>query len=191
MPRKSRPKKAEIRKFNPAQFVYIKHAFRAEICNRLVGWAEYKGLGPATFVDGSHRDNVSVYFQKRNGELPEDLTELFPRIEDLAQKIAPFFNIRVWPSKMEEIQIARYLPGDYYGEHVDHDSGLQNLEHDRKLSLFCSLTPNGQFTVDGEEWGVGLGDAIIFPSWVEHAAPVQQHGSRYSFVAWIPGPSWT
>ena len=28
------------------------------------------------------------------------------------------FGIEVWPKKLESIQVARYLPGDNYGNHV-------------------------------------------------------------------------
>ena len=100
------------------------------------------------------------------------------------------FDVEVYPKKLEFFQVARYLPGDHYGSHIDHDSSLDNLEYDRKLSFFCSMTEGGQLSIEGGHVNVGMGDAIVFPSTMHHEAPIQQVGTRYSFVAWIPGPPW-
>ena len=181
---------SELRQNNPAQFVYTKHAFRKELCRNLIKWCEYLDFGPATFADGTFRDNVMVRFIKRKEERPQNLTNLFLLIERYVAFFGSFFQIDTWPQQIEEIQVARYLPGDHYNQHPDHDDTLQNLPADRKLTLFVSLTPNGQFQIQEETWNVSEGDAIIFPSWIPHAAPMQVEGIRYSFAAWIPGPNW-
>ena len=173
---------------NSLKWVMLSHFYRPQIMNDLLRLAEQTGFGQATFVDGRPRDHVQTVFLERNDQYP--LGPIFDRIIHAAEIASQLFGIEVYAKKLATIQIARYLPGDHYGVHVDHDSGLENLEYDRKLSFFCSITHSGQLYVDKETLNVGLGDALIFPANMDHAAPRQEAGTRYSFVAWIPGPPW-
>lgn len=182
---------AKIRKRNPLRFVFLSNFFRTELMNDVIRHSEAHGFGSATFVDGSFRGNVkTVFFNRKQHAQSGSLKEVFDRIIEGAGPASKLFEIDTLPRKLEFMQVARYLPGDHYGQHIDHDSSLKNLEIDRKLSFFASCTNNGVLEVDGSYVNVGCGDAVIFPSTMYHAAPQQQEGSRYSFVAWIPGPNW-
>ena len=173
---------------NPLQFLYLKGVFRPEILNSLVVECEDQGFQSATYVDGRTRDNVKTIFIQKKGA--KKSKEVFDRIQALSAHAGKMLGISVWPGKMDSFQVARYMPGDFYGDHVDHDSSLRNLQYDRKLSFFVACSPGGCIIIEGELWRCNTGDAIIFPSTMHHAAPEQKEGSRYSFVAWIPGPNW-
>lgn len=172
-----------------ARYVFIRQLFRVPIMNELIQFAESQGFGQATFVDGSPRDDVSVFFLQRD-ECPENLIPIFDKIVELSYSLNEFFSIAVYPDLIQSIQVARYLPGNEYGWHVDHDTSLKSLEYDRKISLYVSCTNNGQFAIEDEPLNASAGDAIAFPSNMTHAAPKQLEGVRYSFVAWIVGPPW-
>ena len=178
----------QTRSSNPLQWAYLKSLFRPELMSELLCHAENTGMGQATYVDGSPRDNVQTLFLQNDGH--PATKPVFERIIDLSATLGDLFKIEVYPNALEFIQIARYLPGDHYGAHVDHDTSLTNLKHDRKVSLFVSLTTNGQLEVEGLPVNVGIGDAVAFPATMYHAAPEQTQGTRYSFVAWILGPPW-
>ena len=178
----------ESREKNPLSMIYLKNVFRLPILNILLRGCEDIGFANATYVDGKPRENVKTLFIDRKGSVKTK--PIFERIDELAAYAGKIFGIGVWPKKLESIQVARYMPGDFYGDHIDHDSSLQNLGYDRKLSFFVGCSPGCSIGVEKEVWNVGVGDAIIFPSTMFHFAPQQKEGSRYSFVAWIPGPNW-
>ena len=182
-------KKTISRTDNSLKWIFLTKVFNPTHMNALVRLAEQTGFGQATYVDGSPRDNVQTVFFDRSKTYPLGL--IFDSITEKSKHLGALFNIEVYPQKLTFLQVARYLPGDHYGQHIDHDSGLENLDYDRKLSFFCSLTDNGQLFVDKNHVNVGIGDSVIFPATMDHSAPEQINGTRYSFVAWIPGPPWT
>jgi len=174
----------------PTQFIYVRQMMRAEPARALVELAETKGFGQATFVDGSPRGNTASYFAQWDQVQDEPaLIALFERMRRTAELAAPFWGIELYPELLTQIQFSRYQPGDHYGVHVDHDSSLLNLEYDRKLSLYMALS-EGTFEIEGQVLHFGPGDGAAFPAWMAHAAPEQTEGTRYSVVAWVPGPPW-
>ena len=173
---------------NPTQFVFIRQFFSLGDMNGLLRYCEDIGFAGATFVDGRERDNVKTVFLDKK-EHPA-MAGFFNRIIGLARMTGPILDVEVTPDLLQFIQIARYLPGDHYGEHHDHDASRKNLEHDRKISIFGSITSNGALSMGDEYVNVGVGDLVVFPATMGHSAPVQQEGTRYSFVAWISGPQW-
>ena len=107
----------------------------------------------------------------------------------------------------EEVQIARYRknqhhswhkdgPGDHFGVYKE-DGDLRGKV--RKLSLVSCIS-NGfdggelEFSVLGEEENeilqpkVGVGDVIIFPSFVRHRSTPITKGTKYSTAMWCLGP---
>ena len=171
---------------NSLRLLYLKSVFRPEAMANVVRGCEDIGFTQAVTVDGTPRDGVKTVYV---GNGPK-MKPIFARVCELSEQAGAMFGIEVWPKKLETIQVARYLPGDSYGNHVDHDTSLSNLDEDRKLSFFVACSPGGGIIIEGELWRCNTGDAIIFPSTMHHAAPEQKEGSRYSFVAWIPGPNW-
>ena len=171
------------------QYVFLRRAFSVERMNTFLRYCEDIGFSQAVYVDGSPRDNVKTVYLHRD-EHPA-ATDFFRDIKRIARQTAPQLGIQVWPDKIDMVQVARYLPGDHYGSHVDHDSSGVNLDMHRKISIFGSLSPGGALEVEGETVYCGTGDVIVMSSIAFHAAPVQQEGVRYSFVVWVPGPQWS
>jgi len=170
------------------QYVFLRRAFSIERMNNLIRYAEDQGFSQAVYVDGSPRDNVkTVYLDRREHPAAADF---FLDVERIARQAAPQLDIDVWPEQIDMVQIARYLPGDHYGEHVDHDNSGNHLQAHRKLTIFGAASPNGALEVEKEVVPCSTGDVIVMPSISFHAAPVQQEGTRYSFVVWVPGPQW-
>ena len=173
---------------NPTQFVFMRQFFTLGDMNNLLRYCEDVGFSSATFVDGRERGNVKTLFLHKEEHSAMD--GFFNRIIGLAKMTGPILDVEVTPDLLKFVQIARYLPGDHYGEHSDHDASRKNLDHDRKMSIFGSITSNGALNFGEEYVNVGVGDLVAFPSTMSHSAPVQQEGTRYSFVAWISGPQW-
>lgn len=173
---------------NSLRWLLLNQVFRPDLCSEILRVADTQGFQQAAYIDGRPRENVKVTFLHKTKEKP--IGPFFERVIGHAEIAAQHFDIEVYCDKLTEIQVAQYLPGDHYAPHQDHDSSLKNLEYDRKLSVFGSLSYGGQMGLEGEVLNVGLGDLLIFPSVMDHFAPVQGPGARYSFVAWVPGPPW-
>lgn len=175
----------------PMRYHYINGLFSPALMNQLLVDAESHGFGNATYADGSHRDNVKTFFfNKREHGRVASFAQVLRQIQQDAKPLSEIFGVETYPKKLDYIQVARYLPGDYYGPHVDHETSLRHIEFDRKLSLFVGMSPGAVVRVEGNDVWCGPGDGVVFPSTMHHEAPEQREGSRYSFVAWIPGPSW-
>ena len=162
--------------------------FAAEDCKALVDLADERGWRKGTYSDGRPRGGVLVRFlTAEDGDVATAWIEGFQR---LAPLFAHAFDLEIYPDALDSIQVSRWSKGDGYGMHVDHD--VRNiLPLDRKLSLYVSLSPGGGLEVDS----LGLvrcdvGDTLAFPAIVNHAAPKQEAGKRFSVVAWVPGPNW-
>ena len=182
------PRMARDSEQNTTRFVFLRSAFSVERMNNLIRHCEDIGFAGATYVDGSHRDNVKTVFLRRD-EHPA-AADFFRDIERIARQAAPQLGIDIWPEKIDMVQVARYLPGDHYGSHVDHDNSRANLDADRKISIFGSASPGGALEIEGETVYCSTGDIIVMSSISFHAAPEQREGTRYSFVVWCPGPQW-
>lgn len=86
-------------------------------------------------------------------------------------------------------------PGKYEW-HQDIGGGICSL---RKLSMTCQLSPPEEYdgcrlrlytNCDFDPGHVGLGDAVIFPSYLPHCVTPITRGRRYALVAWVGGPQF-
>ncbi len=92
----------------------------------------------------------------------------------------------------EILQVASYAPGDTYGWHIDLGPGAASR---RKLSISVLLSDPSEFDGGQLEFGVegctaelGIGDAVIFPSYLRHRVAPVSRGLRRSVVGWFVGP---
>lgn len=169
---------------NP-HWLMISPIIHPQECSQIVDVAERAGFGSGTYSDGSFRDHVNVCF------LPVGACPAFGRIVDRIPPIARLLGIDVWPDRLGKVQISRWSEGDHYGMHKDHEESGRELEWDRKLSLYVSLSQGGGLEISKVgRVNCGVGEAIAFSSLVMHAAPMQEEGIRYSAVMWVPGPRW-
>lgn len=99
----------------------------------------------------------------------------------------------------EGLIFLKYEAGDNPGKyewHQDIGGGVCSL---RKLSLTCQLSVPEDYAgcrlrmftnCDFDPGHVGLGDTVIFPSYLPHCVTPIVRGTRYALVAWIGGPQF-
>ncbi len=93
-----------------------------------------------------------------------------------------------------QAQLTCYRAGQHYDWHMDLGSGQSSL---RKVTLVAELTGGIHIKGGGIEIfhgerennrvNLGIGDVVIFPSFVMHRAAVVHAGIRWSLVLWATG----
>ena len=160
----------------------------ASDCQALIELVNELGWQGAAYADGRPRGNVTVrHLQDGDGPVAREWLAAF---RQMAALYAPAFGVDVSPENLTSFQVSRWREGDHYEMHADHDAS-GNLAVDRKMSLYVALSPGGGLEVHGVgKIHCNTGDALAFASYVNHGAPVQGPGERFSAVAWVPGPDW-
>lgn len=110
--------------------------------------------------------------------------------ERLEQITRPLADALAPGSRLQEVQLVRYLPG---GKYIDHRDGPTPGAPRRVLSVVCYL--NDRFA-GGEtiftELSVNVspltGAVIIFPPEYLHRADPVQRGKKYVITAWYHAP---
>lgn len=99
----------------------------------------------------------------------------------------------------EHLIFLKYEAGEHPGKyewHQDIGGGICSL---RKLSMTCQLSRPEDYdgcrlhlftNCDFDPGKVGLGDAVIFPSYLPHCVTPISRGTRYALVAWVGGPQF-
>ena len=94
----------------------------------------------------------------------------------------------------EQVQLARYDEGNYYGWHID--TFLMNASgRDRKLTAVLQLNDpseyeGGELQIEGsgvDSIPLKKGSIVVFPSFLRHQATKVTKGSRYSAALWSTG----
>jgi PKHD-type hydroxylase len=92
----------------------------------------------------------------------------------------------------EGAQIYEYPEGGFLDWHMDIARGYMS---NRKLSMSVQLTDGALYAggdlefMDFKETGPrGLGDLIVFPSFLQHRVSRLTQGKRYAWVSWVHGP---
>ena len=97
-------------------------------------------------------------------------------------------------SGIQQLQILRYRPGQFFLPHFDCFDGS-----DRKLTMVINLSDPSEFLggglrvecdLNGKENAKKLGAATIFPAYIRHQALPVFWGSRWVLVAWLTGGQW-
>ena len=91
-----------------------------------------------------------------------------------------------------EVQFARYEAGEHYGWHADSDPNAPGEISRRTLSIVVVVSEaesGGVLEVRGvPSLDLRAGDAVVFPSHVEHRATAVAVGRRESLVLWLTRP---
>ena len=91
-----------------------------------------------------------------------------------------------------EVQFARYEVGEHYGWHADSDPNSPGDIARRTLSIVAVVSTadaGGELEVRGAPaLDLAAGDAVVFPSRVEHRATTVSAGRRESIVLWLTRP---
>ena len=103
---------------------------------------------------------------------------------------AKMLEIEIW-GPIQALQLAKYVPGDFYKSHVDTDTNRQNMTEERKLSICVMLTKAPTLRIGGvtHQPPLGIGSAVAFPSYCQHDVPASEQ-ERYSLVGWFTGKRW-
>jgi len=95
---------------------------------------------------------------------------------------------------MQQLQILRYRPGQFFLPHFDCFDGS-----DRKLTMVINLSDPSEFLGGGLRVECDLhnakdvkkrGSATMFPTYIKHQALPVFFGSRWVLVAWLTGGQW-
>jgi hypothetical protein len=87
-------------------------------------------------------------------------------------------------------QISSYGPGEFYDWHEDLIPSDYRSSV-RSLTLTCTLepAPNAQFQTRDAYYDLRKGEAILFPSTLEHRATAPKQGTRWAFTVWGMQPN--
>jgi predicted 2-oxoglutarate/Fe(II)-dependent dioxygenase YbiX len=98
---------------------------------------------------------------------------------------------QIWGAELTQhsaTQVVRYVPGDYYRDHID----VIEEEPYRYFSIVCYLNEEfegGRTTFPnlGHSVAPCRGKAIVFPSTYLHRAEPVTSGEKYVLVSWLTG----
>lgn len=159
-------------------------------------WHEDKAKA-ATIYTPKPGDDVVVKERLRVGHImfvrPDSVMwfteKLLTAIWDINQQKYGFTLIGM----VDALQLTKYKPGDFYGNHRDTGTGKLRC---RKLSFTIQLSdPSGYQGGDLEIHGQPnlnkeKGSLIVFPSFLLHQVTPLERGERWSLVSWITGSEW-
>ena len=181
---------ATIDRMRP-RWIFSAALWSKDYCADVISTCEDIGFVQGSYADGTKRDNVQVRFLNRR-----DHGKLFETIDEDVTAFAEILGIDIYPDWLDEAQISKWSKGDHYGVHCDHDTTRSTHIHDRKVSFYVSLSDGGGLDL-GLRMGelsnlrANTGDSIVMSSLLQHSRPnIDDDVTRYSLVAWIPGPRW-
>jgi PKHD-type hydroxylase len=173
-------------------WAYLNNFFTPEECARIIAIGESKipskGIVGGEFRLEETRDSTIAWLYAA-----DDMDWVFRKVTDAVMSLnSQFFKFDLFGFS-EGFQFTRYdAPSGFYGLHVDksvHSSV-------RKLSLTIQLSSpedyeGGELALqigpEGSLMSKGLGNLVVFPSYVLHEVRPVTKGTRYSLVAWITG----
>ena len=103
--------------------------------------------------------------------------------DDLWNLVEPFWGTVHWYEK--PVQISRYTPGQFYDWHGDQKPNHRRSSV-RHFTLTCTLqiAPDALFETRLGSYDLQTGQAILFPSELEHRACAPSSGERWSLTVW-------
>jgi PKHD-type hydroxylase len=163
--------------------------FSAQECQRIMGLSGHRRqrAGTMMYARPNIRKSTIAWIDVR-----EDSQWLYEKVWKTFQAVNRWFQFDLF-GLVDEIQFARYGPGDSFGWHLDTGGGQTST---RKLSMSVQLC-------DGDEYVGGdlelcacpqldprrrRGTIIVFPSFLAHQVTPVTRGKRCSLVAWAHGP---
>lgn len=102
--------------------------------------------------------------------------------------VKPFHGIVTWFE--HPVQVSKYSQGQYYDWHRDEKPGNKRKSV-RHFTLTCTLQPALGATLElrNRVYDLQAGEAVIFPSKLDHKANSPVIGDRWSFTIWYMKPN--
>lgn len=178
-------------KFN--YFDVRNNLFTKEQCEEIIKQREVKQyhqsiLGP---TNQPVRDSNCYFFNRQeNPVIDTGMQKMLSTVHEYNK--AYNFELSVG---LNFVQLTEYVPNQYYDTHIDLGAGPASC---RKVTIVVQLsdttTHDGgiSFCYDVEKIhkvDLRQGDAVIFPSFIQHRADTVTYGTRHSLVGWVLGAS--
>ena len=165
------------------EFVTERRFLAAVECQALVEAAKRSGYQRSAAPHLERRVDISFVS-------PDASSQLFDRISALA-RMKNVWGIRV-SGIYDDMRVQRYSRGDYTASHADFDYSTGDYS---KLTVVIPLVRPSRWQGGELQIGntlrsprLGLGDAVVFPSFSHHRVTRVTRGSRVSLSAWLYGP---
>lgn len=102
--------------------------------------------------------------------------------------VQPYHSIITWFE--HPVQISKYSEGEFYDWHRDEKPGNKRKSI-RHLTLTCTLQPaeGATFELRNRTYNLETGQAVIFPSKLDHRANAPLQGQRWAFTIWYMRPN--
>ena len=167
--------------------------FTREQCEEIIKQREVKQyhqsiLGP---TNQPVRDSNCYFFNRQeNPVIDTGMQKMLSAVHEYNK--AYNFELSVG---LNFVQLTEYVPNQYYDTHIDLGAGPASC---RKVTIVVQLsdttTHDGgiSFCYDVEKIhkvDLRQGDAVIFPSFIQHRADTVTYGTRHSLVGWVLGAS--
>jgi PKHD-type hydroxylase len=173
-----------------SHFQIFTSKFTPEECNRIIALHRSTKARPivvAGLKPGEPGRDCTVFWLSR---VP-DTAWIFDRIKFFVNIYNEAFGFKL-VEQPDCLQLTRYGPGQCYQWHMDIGPREMSL---RKISSTVELAAGGYsggklelfFGAVGGRFSLGLGDVIVFPSFVMHRVLPIESGVRWSLVSWMSG----
>lgn len=183
-------------KHNFVEFVYYQDLFLPHEINQIQGlWQQEETIKASVSGEEVYKDELRKSSVMWIDDQPENKW-IYDKLAGLAVNCN---NERYWFDLLgfhEELQLARYVEGDFFDWHLDFGPGASSI---RKLSMTIQLSEPDAYEGGDLQFMVNQnivtaprekGTIIIFPSFILHRVTPITKGTRESIVGWVSGPPY-
>ena len=157
--------------------------FTEQQCSQLILRARQLELKQGQVLGGDplrqHRTNHAYWLDLESHEH-----------DSLWNLVEPWHSLLGLTWMQKPTQISRYQQGEFYDWHPDSFSQAHKKSV-RALTLTCTLqcAPGAFFETRRGSYDLAAGEAIVFPSELEHRACAPTAGERWAFTVWYMRPN--
>jgi PKHD-type hydroxylase len=165
--------------------------FSAEECHRIMALSQNRRqrAGTMMYAKPNIRKSTISWI-----DIQPDSEWLYAKVWETFLAVNRWFKFDLF-GLVDEIQFAKYSPGDGFGWHLDAGGGQTST---RKLSMSVQLCADNEYAGGDLEMCAcpqleprrRRGTIIVFPSFLAHQVTPVTQGTRYSLVAWAHGPTF-
>jgi PKHD-type hydroxylase len=147
------------------------------------------------FVDGKATASMAAKEVKNNLQLDSHSSAMdaIQLILNNALQTSPYFQAATQPKKVHPFIISKYVPGQFYGWHVDSPiMGDPMIRTDLAMTIFLSDPASyegGELLIQGSAGPLAMkpkkGDAVLYPCQFLHCVNEVKKGERIAAVTWI------